>query len=76
MRHRKLCLVQIFTKNYEEITGYIEEFFVKRWLEQDFFDVFDCFWHKFHQIFLAYPDMSSPIWQNFYSKSAQTVTRF
>jgi len=76
MRHRKLCLGQIFTENYEEIADYFEGFLVKRWLEQDFFEEFDCFWHKFHQILLTYPDMPSLIWQNFYSKSVQTVTRF
>jgi len=46
MRHRKLCLGQIFTEIYEEIAGYFEEILVKIWLEQDFFGDFDCFYSQ------------------------------
>ncbi len=42
----KLCLGQIFIENYEEIAGYFEEFLVKRWLEQDFFEEFDSFYSQ------------------------------
>jgi len=76
MRHRKLCLGQFCAENLEKIAGYFEKFLVRKWFEQDFFNEFDCFWHKFQQIILKYPDMSSLICQNFYSKSVQTVTRF
>ena len=76
MRHRKLCLGQICDGNFDEIAGYFEKFLVQRWPEQDFSEGFDCFWHKFHQIISKYPDMSSLIWQNFFSKTAPTVTTF
>ena len=76
MRHRKLCLCHICDGILERIAGYFEKILLQRWLKQDFFEEFDCFWHKFHQILLKYPDISVKIWQNFYSKPVQTVTRF
>jgi len=70
MRHRKLCLGQFWVANLEEIAGYFEKFSVQKWFEQDFFIEFGCFWYKSHQIPLKYPDMTSVICYNFYSKGS------
>jgi len=58
MKHRKLCLGQFWAENLERIAGYFDGFLVQKWHEQDFFEEFGCFWHKFHQNYL---EISRPV---------------